>query len=91
MATEFVATSISSGGDGEDAPDNLDALLASNPCVRFHNQQRGYLRCTVTQESWTTDYVVLDRVKKPRGTASVRATFVVKNGDPRAQRVEPSR
>ena len=91
VATEFVATSISSGGDGEDAPGNLDALLAANPCVRFHNQQRGYLRCTVTQESWTTDYVVMDRVKKPGGTPSVRATFAVKNGDPRAQRIEPSR
>ncbi len=86
IATEFVATSISSGGDGEDAPDNLDALLAANPCVRFHNQQRGYLRCTVTKERWTTDFVVMDRVKKPGGTATVRASFVVENGNPRVQR-----
>lgn len=86
VAPEFVATSISSGGDGEDAPDNLDALLAANPCVRFHNLQRGYLRCTVTKQRWTTDYVVMDRVKKSGGKATVRASFVVEDGNPRVQR-----
>ena len=87
VATEFVATSISSGGDGADAPNNLAELLAANPCVRFHNQQRGYIRCTVTPTEWTADYVVMDRVTKPGGKASVRATFTLRDGNPRvAQR-----
>ena len=85
VAPEFVVTSISSGGDGEDAPKNLDKLLAANPCVRFHNLQRGYVRCTATPDEWTADFVVMDRVTQPGGKASVRASFVVKNGDPRVR------
>jgi alkaline phosphatase D len=51
--------------------------------VRFHNQQRGYVRCTVTPSEWTADFVVMDRVTKPGGKASVRATFTLRDGDPR--------
>jgi alkaline phosphatase D len=58
-------------------------LLAANPCVRFHNQQRGYVRCTVTPSDWIADFVVMDRVTKPGGKASVRTTFTLRDGDPR--------
>src|SRR5262249_24314485 len=47
VATEFVGTSITSGGDGSVKPKNHDAILAENPCVKFHNTQRGYVRCAV--------------------------------------------
>jgi len=83
IATEFVATSISSGGNGVDKPAGLDKLLSDNPCVRFHNQQRGYIRCTVTPRNWTSDYIVVDKVTEPGGTISTRASFVVEAGDPR--------
>ncbi|MBV8880627.1 MAG: alkaline phosphatase D family protein, partial [Planctomycetaceae bacterium] len=42
---EFVGTSISSGGDGVAAPKTLAQTYAENPFVRFHNAERGYLRC----------------------------------------------
>jgi alkaline phosphatase D len=48
IATEFVGTSISTGGNGVDKPAGYEELMADNPCVKFHNQQRGYLRCTIT-------------------------------------------
>lgn len=83
VATEFVATSLSSGGDGADRPRSHDELLSNNPCVRFHNAQRGYIRCDVHARSWTSDYVVVDKVTTPGGTSSTRATFVVEAGDPR--------
>jgi alkaline phosphatase D len=83
VATEFVTTSISSGGDGADAPKNAAQLLAANPLVKFHNLQRGYLRCTVTREQWRSDYVVVDRVEKAGGQSSTRASLVVNAGDPR--------
>lgn len=83
VATELVATSLSSGGNGQDLAKNHDELLAKNPCVRFHNQQRGYLRCEVTERAWTTDFVVVDKVTEPGGKASTRATFVIEAGDPR--------
>ncbi|MFN3651592.1 MAG: alkaline phosphatase D family protein [Armatimonadota bacterium] len=85
VATEFVGTSISSGGNGMDQPAGLDALLAENPGVRFHNRQRGYVRCTLSPTSWRSDYVVIDDVLQPGGKASTRASFVVEAGKPGAR------
>jgi len=85
VATEFVGTSISSGGNGVREPKKLDALLAENPCVRFHNAQRGYVRCTVTPDHWRSDYVVVEDVTKPGAPAVNRASFVVEAGKPGAQ------
>jgi alkaline phosphatase D len=83
---EFVGTSISSGGDGTAEPRNLDALLAENPCVKFHNAERGYVRCEVTPERWTTDYRTVPYVSRPGAPIATRATFVVESGQPRLTR-----
>jgi alkaline phosphatase D len=85
VATEFVGTSISSGGNGSDTPGNLPALMAENPCVKFHNRQRGYVRCTVTPSAWRSDYVVVADVTKPGAPATNRASFVVEAGRPGAR------
>ncbi|QDT02359.1 Alkaline phosphatase D precursor [Rubripirellula lacrimiformis] len=83
VATEFVATSLSSGGNGVDQPKNLDAMLAENPCVRWHNAERGYIRCEVTPDAWKSDYMVVDDVLKPGGKTFQRKSFVVESGNPR--------
>jgi alkaline phosphatase D len=85
VAAEFVGTSITSGGNGTDRPAGLDALLAENPCVRFHNRQRGYVRCTVTPAAWRSDFVVVEDILKPGGRATTRASFVVEAGHPGAR------
>jgi alkaline phosphatase D len=85
VATEFVGTSISSGGNGIDKIRSHDELLADNPVVQFHNAQRGYVRCTVTPQDWTTEFMVIDDVTKPGGNISTRATFVVEAGEPGAK------
>jgi alkaline phosphatase D len=85
IATEFVGTSISSGGNGPETVPGLDKLLAENPCVRFHNRQRGYVRCTVTPKSWRSDYLMVDDVTKPGGSVNNRASFVVEAGHPGAK------
>jgi alkaline phosphatase D len=82
VATEFVGTSISSGGNGAAKPAGLADLLAGNPCIKFHNRERGYVRCTVTPGTWTSDYMVVDDVLKPGGKILKRASFVVEAGDP---------
>ncbi len=87
VATEFVGTSISSGGNGADKIRTHDELLADNACVQFHNAQRGYCRCTVTPQSWTSEYMVVDDVTKPGGKVTTRAAFMVEAGQPGAQRV----
>lgn len=85
IATEFVGTSISSGGNGVDQPDGIDKLKSDNPCVQFHNRQRGYVRCHVTPGEWKSDYLVVDQVTEPGGIVSTRASFVVENGTPGAK------
>lgn len=80
IATEFVTTSLTSGGNGAAKPKGLDALLASNPCVKFHNTERGYIRCSVTPQEWKADYMVVDDVEAPGGKTTVRNSFVVEAG-----------
>lgn len=85
VASEFVATSLSSGGNGIDRPANLDALLASNACIKFHNAQRGYILCDVTPKQWKSDYIVVDDVLKPGGKIASRKAFVVEAGNPQVK------
>jgi alkaline phosphatase D len=82
VASEFVATSISSGGNGARNPNNLDKTLAENPFVKFHNAERGYLRCEVSPKSWRTDYQVVEYVTRPGAPLVTRASFVVENSRP---------
>jgi alkaline phosphatase D len=81
VATEFVGTSITTGGNGVDKPAGLDALLADNPCVKFHNQQRGYVRCTITPKLWRSDFRTVADVTKLGTPAETRASFVVEAGE----------
>jgi alkaline phosphatase D len=83
IATEFVATSLSSGGNGKEAPAYLPTLLSNNPCVKFHNEERGYIRCEVTPKSWRSDYMVVSDVLLPGGSTNVRRSFLVESGNPK--------
>lgn len=85
VATEFVGTSISSGGDGNNNPAEANRRLAANPHVRFFNGQRGYVRCTLLPESWLSDYRVVDAVSRPDTPIITRASFIVENGKPGAR------
>lgn len=81
-ATEFVGTSITSGGDGSDLRPGSDVILANNPHLKFINDQRGYLLCEVTPDAWTTDFMVCDKVSVANATVSKRARWVVDPGAP---------
>ena len=87
VGTEFVGTSISSGGDGSDILPAVEKYLPENPHVKFYNSQRGYVRCILTPQSWQADYRVLSYVTKPDSPIATRATFVVEDGRPGAQRL----
>jgi alkaline phosphatase D len=86
VGAEFVGTSISTAGDGDDVSSFGEIVLRANPHVRFFNGQRGYLRCRVTPERFATDFRVLDYVKQPGSPVRTRATFVVEAGRPGVQR-----
>ena len=74
VATEFVGTWISSGGDGTAAPKNTDQLLVESPCVKYFNTERGYVRCELTPKQWCTDYRTVPFVTKPGAPLKTRAS-----------------
>ena len=83
IATEFAATSISSGGDGEDLSPTGQRLLDANPHLRYANHRRGYLRCRLTTDHLKVDFRTVPHVT---GTAdapvSTDRSFVVEAGNP---------
>jgi alkaline phosphatase D len=82
VGVEFVGTSISSGRDGTDVSPRNAAILPETPHVKFHNGQRGYVRCTVARDRWTTDYRVVPFVSRPGASIETRASLVVEAGRP---------
>jgi alkaline phosphatase D len=55
---------------------------SANPHVRFFNNQRGYVRCTVTPKEWRSEYRVLEYVSRPGSPISTLATFALESGRP---------
>ncbi|HEU5124028.1 MAG TPA: alkaline phosphatase D family protein [Verrucomicrobiae bacterium] len=83
VATEFVGTSISSGGDGAHHSKKIEQLLSENPFVKFHNAERGYVRCEITPQLWRSDYRTVPYVTRLDAPVMTRASFVVESGDPK--------
>jgi alkaline phosphatase D len=87
VATEFVGTSISSGGDGADVRPSTETMLSENPHIKFFNANRGYVRCRLTPQHWRTDFQIVEKVSTPDAPIRTRASFVVENGKPGAKRM----
>jgi alkaline phosphatase D len=83
--TEFLATSVSSGGDGHTR--QRPELLANNPDLKLFNGQRGYHLHEVTPKLWRTDVRVVDQIQKQGGTVSTFARFAVDPRQPGPQRL----
>jgi alkaline phosphatase D len=80
VATELVCTSLSSSGDGSDTNAAVQRALGENPHIRFHNNQRGYVRCAVTAERLHADYRVVPYVTRPGAPVTTRSSWIVENG-----------
>jgi alkaline phosphatase D len=85
VATEFVGTSITSAGDGSDMSPTMKAIVSENDCVRFANDQRGYVKFDLTPKQLRADFRVVDYVSKPGAPVRTRASFVVEDGQPGAK------
>jgi alkaline phosphatase D len=83
IATEFVTTSISSGGDGMDQTADFVKIQAANPQLKFNNSQRGYAICDVTDKRWVTEFKVLDAITRRDGVLTTRKKLAIEAGDPR--------
>ena len=54
--------------------------------MKFHNAERGYVRCMLTPKEWRTDYQCVEYVDRPGAPQVTRASFVVEDGKPGVQR-----
>jgi alkaline phosphatase D len=87
VATEFVATSISSDGNGADRLDDWETATSENACVQFYNAQRGYVLCTLTPDSWSSDFRIMKQITRPGAPIETRASYVIEAGTPGAKAV----
>jgi alkaline phosphatase D len=87
VGVEFVGTSISSGGDGIDRLGYLASLQSENPWVKYHNDERGYVRCEVTPQAMRADYRTIPFITRPGAPLLTRASFMVDNHRPQLRRV----
>jgi alkaline phosphatase D len=87
LGTEYIGTSISSGGD---RPDGVYTTRfggsADNPHEVFFNNNKGYVRCTLDRRLWRADYRVVPTVRDPDAPIATLASFVTEAGRPGAQR-----
>jgi alkaline phosphatase D len=84
VATELMGTSISTNGDPA-SPFFRLADDPNNPHIVLRNNNRGYVRCTLTPESWTSEFRKVSTVVQPQGSCSTLATFAIENGRAGAQ------
>jgi alkaline phosphatase D len=82
VGTEIVATSISSGKDGEERPANHDTLRAANPHMKFYNGRRGYVTVTLGEQQARADFKTVSAVTTPGAPIITAASFVTEAGDP---------
>lgn len=79
-ASEFVTTSISSGGSRHRPEAHLRAWIDQNPGIDYVLDRRGYVRCTVRPELWRADFRVVDDVARRGAPARTAATYAVEAG-----------
>lgn len=87
IGAEFVATSISSGGDGADAYQNWEGVRGENPHIKWHNARRGYVLCEVTPREWRTDYRTVPFVSRPGAPIETASSWRFARGVPRLERM----
>jgi alkaline phosphatase D len=87
VAAEFVGTSISSGGDGSEEWPRIAAVRDENPQMLWQNNRRGYMRCTISADSWQTDYRTVPFVSRPGAPVETASSWTVAHGRAGIQRI----
>lgn len=82
VATEFVATSITSAGDGSEVLPATAEMLRRNPHIRFFNNRRGYALHEATPERMEVTFRALPYVTRAGAPREDRGRFVVEAGRP---------
>jgi alkaline phosphatase D len=82
IGVEFVASSISSDGDGGRARKAAARLMANNPHLRFYDGRRGSLICEFDEQRCQATYRAVDVVSTRGGKVSTARTFTVEAKQP---------
>jgi len=77
VATEFIGTSISTGGEGDSDP-NYGPF--EDPWRKFLNGGRGYVRVDLDRELLRADYRVVETIQDPTSPIDTIASFVIEDG-----------
>ncbi|GAA2631621.1 alkaline phosphatase D family protein [Streptomyces axinellae] len=81
LGTEIVATSITSGKDGEDKPADWADYTGANPHMKFYNGRRGYVTVRLTPGEARADFRTVSAVTTPGAPVRTAASFVTEAGD----------
>jgi alkaline phosphatase D len=82
LASEFLGTSISSGGDVTEQPRHVAALLRDNPHVKHFSDARGYIAHDLTPARWLAELRVVDYVSRGGAPERTAARFALHWGVP---------
>ncbi|MET9415914.1 alkaline phosphatase D family protein [Streptomyces klenkii] len=86
---EILGTSVSSGGDGVEKPEDWESLLAVNPHMAYYAKRRGYVVVTLTPSEARADYRTLPYVTRPGAPVSTAVSLICRAGRPGFERPTP--
>ncbi|NUS79444.1 MAG: alkaline phosphatase [Streptomyces sp.] len=81
LGTELVATSVTSGKDGEEKPSNWTTYTAANPHLKFYDGRRGYTTVTLDGAGARADFKALPYVTTPGAPITTAASLVTEVGN----------
>ncbi|MEO3842126.1 alkaline phosphatase D family protein [Streptomyces sp. B22F1] len=87
VASEIVATSISSGGNGAERPASYDRLTQANPHLRFYDGRRGYVTVALDREQCRADFRVVPYITTEGAPVATAASYAIEAGRPGLHRV----
>ena len=77
-----MGTSVSTNGDPAN-PSTAIGGLEGNPHILLRDNRRGYVRCSLTREAWTSEFRIVPTAARGLA-ASTLATAVIEDGRPGA-------
>lgn len=89
IGAEFVGTSISSGGDGQDVSSYFYPYkLAAPESLKWHSARRGYLSCRATADEFRCDVRSLAHVSRPGAPLETPTRWRLARGGAGLERVD---
>ncbi|MEU1814052.1 alkaline phosphatase D family protein [Streptomyces roseifaciens] len=82
LGVEFLGTSVSSGFDGQERPEDWETARAANPHLKYYDARRGYVVVSLDPERVRGDFRTVSGVTTPGAPVSTAASFVSEAGAP---------